>query len=151
MAFSRCFGSWDSPATYFLAKVPFPQPLGMRQQALLNCFTTQATDLSVTNSVSYHSIKFAVCSRSPRLPWIENCFATSSQCLMGQVSQQSAVALGQSVTDTSVSAIQLILFLACFITLSLTMLTIFPPFQAGEIAKPSFQLQKQFSYGYSTD
>lgn len=70
---------------------------------------------------------------------------------MGQVSQQSAVALGQSVTDTSVSAIQLILFPACFITLSLTMLTIFPPFQAGEIAKPSFQLQKQFSYGYSTD
>lgn len=122
----------------------------MWQQALLNCFTTQAADLSVTNSVSYHSIKFAVCSRSLRLPCIENCFATSSQCLMEQVSQQSAVALRQSVTDTSVTAIQLILFLACFVTLNLKMFTVFPPFQAGEIANPSFRLQK-FSHGCSTN
>lgn len=50
---------------------------------------------------------------------------------MEQVSQQSEVALGQSVTDTSVSVIQLILFPACFVTLNLQMLTIFPPFQAG--------------------
>lgn len=69
---------------------------------------------------------------------------------MEQVSQQSAVALGQSVTDTSVSAIQLILFPAGFVTLNLQMLARFPSSQAGKIAKPSFQLQKMLSYGCAT-